>query len=107
VRIPCTTIKELLTSQAFRPTHVKVDIEGAEADAIPAAVEFFREHRPVVFLELHGDIVQSRGRDARAVLTCLSECGYIFKSGDECVSLTDAARANYNLRLVCVPAGQP
>jgi len=45
------------------PTVVKMDIEGAEADALAGGERFFREARPKIFLATHGREVHARCLD--------------------------------------------
>lgn len=57
-------------------THLKIDIEGFEAEVLSGGWEYLRASRPVLFLELHGDILRQRGKDPAALLAGLDQCGY-------------------------------
>jgi len=54
VSVRATTLAELVkdTGTVY---HVKLDIEGAEYDALESGADFFKNHRPDVVLELHRD----------------------------------------------------
>src|SRR5262249_26237964 len=57
-------------------THLKIDVEGHEAVIVPGNREWLMDVRPLLFLELHGDLIRSRGQDPLGVLTVLRESGY-------------------------------
>jgi hypothetical protein len=58
------------------PTHIKIDVEGFEGEVLAGAAEFLRVEQPVVYLELHGDILREKGLDPEQVLGGLVDCGY-------------------------------
>jgi FkbM family methyltransferase len=78
---------ELTTTQALTvdqlvlqygsPTHVKIDVEGHEAAVLRGARETLRRVAPILFLELHNEIVTADGGDPRPALELLSELDYI------------------------------
>ena len=50
-----TTLDELVTGRSVPSPHVlKLDIEGAESDALVGAAAILREARPAIFLATHG-----------------------------------------------------
>lgn len=54
LRVPVTTLDR--AAQRFgRPDFIKVDIEGAEGDALSAATNVLQTIRPVWLIELHGE----------------------------------------------------
>lgn len=50
---PCTTLRKFVESRKIEdPLFIKMDVEGSEEDILED-VEFFRERKPVLFLEQH------------------------------------------------------
>jgi len=62
------------------PTHIKIDVEGHEAAVVRGARSTLREASPIVFLELHNEIVASEGGDPEATLDELAALGYATES---------------------------
>jgi hypothetical protein len=58
------------------PTHIKVGVEGYECAVLRGARNTLREFAPVLFLELHNEMILSEGGDPHASLELLSELGY-------------------------------
>ncbi len=69
------TIDDL--SQRFGPpTHIKIDVEGHEAAALRGAAGTLSAHSPLLFLELHTQMVVADGGDPRAALHELARLRY-------------------------------
>jgi FkbM family methyltransferase len=75
-RVPQWTLGRLFSTIGRAPTHLKIDIEGFEAEAIEGSLEALRKHRPLLFLEVHVGMLRARKRDPEHVLAMLRECGY-------------------------------
>jgi FkbM family methyltransferase len=73
--MPGITIDDL-TRQFGTPTHVKIDIEGHEAAALRGGATTFRRFSPLLFLELHNEMVMSGGGDPTSSLDELARLGY-------------------------------
>src|SRR5262249_19806451 len=74
---PCTTLDGLAHKFQLRPTHVKVDVEGQELAVLRGSREILsRPDAPVLFLELHNQIVRSRQGDPGQTLDTLENLGY-------------------------------
>jgi FkbM family methyltransferase len=58
------------------PTHIKVDVEGHELAVLHGARETLRRHSPVLFLELHNEMVASDERNPGDILDELAHLGY-------------------------------
>ena len=75
-RVATTTI-DALAEMHGHPSHIKIDIEGYEADALKGAgATLARAPRPLLFIECHTQIVQSQGRDPLEVLDLLTAARY-------------------------------
>ncbi|MGH9687633.1 MAG: FkbM family methyltransferase [Candidatus Acidiferrales bacterium] len=71
----CVTI-DRLTREFGEPTHIKIDVEGHEAEVLVGARTTLRRCSPVVFLELHNDMIRSGGGDSNHVLDELVGAGF-------------------------------
>jgi hypothetical protein len=101
--VPSVTLDSLVRATGLTPTHVKIDVEGFEGEAIAGGREALSAHRPAVFLELHGAYLRRRGKDPAAVLGQLIDLGYRrFLSGERPMAPAEAA-GHELIRLVCLP----
>lgn len=71
-----TTVNELVRESASPFTHLKIDVEGHEEHVIAGGINFICEFKPLIFLELHGQILRDDGRNPMAVIDLLADCGY-------------------------------
>ena len=54
IRVRCMSLDEAyLSDDVPNPDLIKLDIEGAEMEALPNAHRICREHKPLIILELH------------------------------------------------------
>jgi FkbM family methyltransferase len=100
--IPQVTLPELASRMPSPPSHVKIDVEGFEAEVLEGAKGWWGEHRPLVFLELHGDLLRRRGRRPQEVLAALAGDGYRFERRGRPIAADEAAGLEV-ARLVCRP----
>jgi FkbM family methyltransferase len=71
-----------LADQFGAPTHIKVDVEGHEAAVLRGGKRTLTRVAPLLFLELHNEIILSQGGDPNRVLDDLAEIGYEMLSID-------------------------
>jgi hypothetical protein len=77
--IRSVTVDALSSEYGLTPTHLKIDVEGDEASVLAGAADCLkgvRGRRPLVFLELHNDVISSRGGKPADVLNTLVSFGY-------------------------------
>lgn len=65
-----------LASEFGSPTHIKIDVEGYEAAALRGGRETLTRSSPLLFLELHNQLVTADGRDPNEALDELQRLGY-------------------------------
>jgi FkbM family methyltransferase len=76
-RSRAVTLDALAEERRLTPTHVKIDVEGAEAAVLRGGEGLLsRDEPPVLLLELHNEIIRSRGGEPRETLTLLRGFGY-------------------------------
>lgn len=75
--VRAVTVDGLVAELGLVPTHVKIDVEGFEAAALRGgSITLSRSPAPRVFIELHNEMVRSRGEDPSESLSILEEHGY-------------------------------
>lgn len=76
-RVEAVSVDGLCDRVGRHPTHLKIDVEGAEAAVLRGARRTLTSHAPpLVFLELHAAIIRYRGGDPREPPALLRDCGY-------------------------------
>jgi FkbM family methyltransferase len=80
--IEFTTLDDEWRRTGEAPAVVKIDVEGAEAEVIRGAAALLRDVRPLLFLELHMDVLERRAESVDALLAQLTTCGYRFREPD-------------------------
>ncbi|HWK11861.1 MAG TPA: FkbM family methyltransferase [Vicinamibacterales bacterium] len=79
VPIEFTTLDAECRRTGEVPAVVKIDVEGAEAEVIRGSAALLRDARPLVFLELHLDVLERRAESVDALLSHLTSYGYRFR----------------------------
>jgi FkbM family methyltransferase len=78
-----TTLDDLATAQRLAPTHLKIDVEGAEQAVLRGGRRLLNgDQAPILFLEMHNQVVRHRGGDPTQTLALLRSFGYrTFRAG--------------------------
>jgi hypothetical protein len=58
------------------PSHIKIDVEGHEAAVLRGGADTLCDSSPLLFIELHTDMVFSEGGDPGAALDVIRGFGY-------------------------------
>ena len=69
------TIDQIVVNYGV-PTHIKIDVEGHEAAVLRGAKETLSRYSPLLFLELHNEMIRSEGGDPGSSLDELAKLGY-------------------------------
>jgi FkbM family methyltransferase len=65
-----------LTNQYGPPTHIKIDVEGQEAAVLLGGRKALDQYSPILFLELHNEMITSEGGDPNLALNELAQLDY-------------------------------
>ena len=88
-QIGSITLDAIVDELAVTPTHLKIDVEGFEAAVLRGGRQTLSQTAgPLLFLELHNEIVRSLGGAPEETLTLLEEYGYDSFSTAEGVSIS-------------------
>ena len=55
---------------------IKIDVEGAELDVLRGSERILTEHKPILIVELRGDILCMSGRTVEQIMAYLENLGY-------------------------------
>jgi FkbM family methyltransferase len=83
ITVDATTIDHMVEHFRFQPTHVKIDVEGFENLVLTGGRRTLSSNSaPIIFLELHNEIVRVNGDDPVQILTMLRGWGYSFSDSN-------------------------
>lgn len=105
LEVEITTIDTVLAEKKIdRIDFVKMDIEGAELDALKGGSRLLRELRPVFMIEMEDVRTEAWGMKCQAVYDYLLAAGYVWFAIDEQGALSPAVPKEYYAEnLVAVP----
>jgi FkbM family methyltransferase len=105
--VEVTTVDQEVDRLGTAPTILKIDVEGHEIEVLRGARRTLAHARPVVFLELHLDLLEKRNHDPVEVLQLLEAAGYTLEShsGRPLRARSLARSAAAVTRLVARPGG--
>jgi FkbM family methyltransferase len=76
-RAPATTLDKLVENFGALPTHIKVDVEGFEAEVLKGGSHVLSQLKaPLLFLELHNQMIHDRGGSPEETLLILRKFKY-------------------------------
>lgn len=107
--VEVTTVDEEVDRFGNPPTILKIDVEGHEMEVLRGARHTLARARPVIFLELHLDLLEKRNHDPAEVLRFLEDAGYTLESltGRALRARNVARSAAAVTRLVARPGTRP
>ena len=76
VTVPCINLHDFLVEKNYQPTHIFMDIEGFEVEAIEQlSEEYLLRHNPVIVFEHHEKFYDD-GKGLDYLRSLLGTCGY-------------------------------
>jgi FkbM family methyltransferase len=73
--IPATTVDDLVQEFGV-PTHIKIDVEGHEGAVLRGGLRTLENYAPILFLELHNEMVAAEAGDPESTLNELDRLGF-------------------------------
>lgn len=77
--VPVMPLARLCSEQQVTPDLIKIDIESMEYEVVLSSLDFLKQHRPRLHLELHSPFLVKQGRDPKEVMAALFALGYRFR----------------------------
>jgi FkbM family methyltransferase len=71
-----TSVDAYVAATGIRPTVMKIDVEGFEADLLEGARQYLSEHRPRLWIEVHPSYLAAQGRTWETLGESLEALGY-------------------------------
>jgi FkbM family methyltransferase len=91
-RVDLTTI-DALSERFGIPSHIKIDVEGFEGAVLRGAGKLLNRSSPMIFLEIHNEMVATSGGDPKFTLDELLRLDYrIFSTDGAPISKEEALR---------------
>lgn len=87
--VKLVTIDSLVATYSLKPSLIKIDVEGAELDALKGGTKTFKEYKPVIILGLHPDFIRQKGDSLEAIWDLLRASNYDIKESDNAITRED------------------
>ena len=82
--VPISTIDAFCAATGFQPGLIKLDVEGAELQAIRGAGHILKQHRPLILMETHVFAWESFGYTREDLERAIADAGYkVFDEHDK------------------------
>lgn len=94
----CAQLNQSETGEPRTVSLIKLDIEGAEMEALHGAAETIEKYRPVLLLEVNEWALNRLGHTGKELLEYVSGLGYGVQMVDDSCTLTDP-----QFDIICVP----
>jgi FkbM family methyltransferase len=95
------TLDSLVDELGVEPTHLKIDVEGYEAAVLRGGQKLLSQTAaPIIFIEIHNQIVRDLGGDAAATLKLLRDYGYHTFTSDRAPVIHDKLLSESLVRLI-------
>jgi FkbM family methyltransferase len=82
-RTKAVTLDGIVEELRFTPSHIKIDVEGQEAAVLRGGQKTLSTSAPILFLEIHNEIVRDLGGHVEDTLSLLRDYGYQTFSSDD------------------------
>jgi FkbM family methyltransferase len=103
--VKTVSVDQLVDLTGTKPTHLKIDVEGFEAGVLRGAERLLSERpAPIVFLELHNEMIRGRGLDPAESLELLEQAGLCSFTHNGTAITRDAILSKPLIRLVAQTA---
>jgi FkbM family methyltransferase len=76
IDVPVTTLSDLLTTIDWQPDIMKIDVESFEHEILCSSLTTIERLKPALQLEVHWQMLDKRGRNAKDFLEPLANMGY-------------------------------
>jgi len=81
---------EIAEAKLPQPAFAKIDVEGLEMSVLLGMKQTLLNHRPQLFIEIHGADVESKTQNIRQVVSYLLECGYGIHHVESSANITNS-----------------
>jgi len=106
VEVDTISLDGLADATGLTPTHVKIDVEGFELGVLRGGARTFGSSSPpLLFLELHSEIIRGAGRDPRECLDLIAGWGFEIRDVSGKLISTEAAVAPPLIRVMAARPG--
>jgi FkbM family methyltransferase len=105
ISVPVTTIDIFVKEKGLnRVDFIKLDVEGAEYDAIRGAVETFKKFRPHCILAIHPEPIIAKGDTLENIYDFVVNAGYKVTLDEQALSKEDFCKNKGLVDLHLIPA---
>jgi FkbM family methyltransferase len=78
-RIPTVALDDYTMSEDIEPSVLKIDVEGEELAVLQGMTKTLKNYEPILFLEVHPHLLETKGESVDEVLSFLKEYDYSFQ----------------------------